>query len=207
MAHSPVVVPPPLRPLDRIAFAGPMCSGKTFLAEILAQNYGFKIFRFAGKLKEIVADLYGPVTKDNEGRRMLQELADDLKKWDPMLFTNSLKRDITKHILYSGIGNALVTVDDLRFKHEFDALKEMGFTVIGVHASEDVRMKRISKLYPDTDPARFTHPSETEWQQMPMDYWINNDGYGGIESIRDLMAYYSSHRPEREPLRVALAEA
>ena len=159
------------------------------------------MFRFAGKLKEIANDLYGTIEKNNEGRRILQELADDLKKWDPLLFTNYLKRQMAEYILYEGVENARIVVDDMRFMHEFEALKESGFTIIGVTCDEDIRRGRIQQLYPDTEDARMEHGSETGWKDMPFDYWIKNNGYDGIVGLRDIL-YTFEYDPEKLPHRV-----
>lgn len=177
-------LPDPKFPLERIAFAGPMCSGKTTLANFLVEDYHYNRVNFARLLKETAAKLYGAVSKDDEGRKLLQEFADDLKKWDPNLFTTHLLLDVQK---FQRDVLPLVVLDDLRFKHEYDALKKNGFTIIGVHCQEDVRMERIRNLYPDTDPARFTHPSETGWKEMNMDYWVDNTDFGGQVWLDTLM--------------------
>lgn len=184
MVYSQPQLPAPLHTLDRIAFAGPMCSGKTTLASILRDDYFYTKVAFAGLLKQLAAQLYGVVEKNNEGRKLLQELADDLKKWDPNLFTTHLLLSIEDYINddLPHTGRRFV-LDDLRFQHEFDALKKNGFTIIGVSCNEEVRQARIKKLYPDTDPARFGHVSEQEWKNMNFDYWIDNTTEQGITTL------------------------
>lgn len=179
MVLIPNKLPPPITPLERIAFAGPMCSGKTTLANILVSDYGYTKISFADKLKEIAVKLYGPIEKNNQGRKLLQELADDLKKWDPNLFTTHFLRAVEGYLYDYDNQPVRIVVDDLRFFHEFQLLKANGFTVVGVLCDEPVRLTRIFSLYPDTDPARFEHPSEQGWKEMKMDYWINNNGIGG----------------------------
>ena len=51
-----------------IAFYGPMCSGKTYLAKFLVENYGYEKVGFADKLKEVAADLFGIDPNDLETR-------------------------------------------------------------------------------------------------------------------------------------------
>lgn len=174
----------PDHPMDRIAFAGPMCAGKTTLANVLVEDFHYTKVNFAGLLKRVASDLYGVVNKDNEGRKLLQELADDLKKWDPNLFTTHLLLDVDHYIID---GHKTFVLDDLRFQHEYEALKRNGFTIIGVACREDIRMDRIFSLYPDTDPSRFDHPSETGWKKMYMDYWIDNTGPAGEIELHDLI--------------------
>jgi len=169
--------------LERIAFAGPMCVGKTFLANILVEEFDYTKQSFAGVLKDIVGLLYGSLTKDDQGRKLLQELSADLKKWDPQLFVTHLLRQSEQYINdYAVTGdpsNHLLVVDDLRYLQEYEALKKNGYTIIGVSCEESVRMERIISLYPDTAVERFTHASETEWAGMVMDYWIDTTLYEG----------------------------
>jgi hypothetical protein len=184
-------LPPPSYPLERIAFAGPMCVGKTFLANILVEEYGYTKQAFASVLKNVVGQLYGPMTKDDGGRKLLQEFAEDLKKWDPQLFITHLLRQsegyLEDYIVTGDPKDHLLVVDDLRYLTEYEALKKNGYTIIGIGCSESVRMDRILKLYPDTTMERFTHASETEWKQMDMDYWIDTSHYDGELELREMV--------------------
>jgi adenylate kinase family enzyme len=180
---TPPTLPKPAHEFDRVAFAGPMCSGKTTLADILVNDYDYVKVSFAGLLKQTAKTLYGVVEKNNEGRKLLQELADDLKKWDANLFTTHLLLDIEDYITE---GEIKFVLDDLRFQHEFDALKNAGFTIVGTKCRDDVRLQRIAKLYPDTDPSRFEHPSERGWETMNMDYWVDTTGLHAEQFIRHI---------------------
>jgi uridine kinase len=174
----------PEHPLDRIAFAGPMCSGKTTLANVLVDDFSYSKASFARLLKDTATMLYGPMTKNNESRKILQEMSDDLKKWDKDLFITHLLLDIED---YTKSGHRTVVVDDLRYKQEYEVLKNNGFTIIGVGCREDERLRRIYSLYPDTEAERFTHVSEVEWRDMKMDYWIDNTGPSGEVYIHNLL--------------------
>jgi dephospho-CoA kinase len=187
MTRTAPSLAPPEYPLERIAFAGPMCSGKTYLANILVEKYDYRKTCFAKLLKEVAEKLYGPINKDNIGRKILQELSDDLKKWDVNLFMTHLMIELGGYIREQ---NCLFVVDDLRYLVEFDLLKKNGFTIIGVACSESVRLGRIFSLYPDTLPDRFVHPSETEWRKMNMDYWIDNTGIGGEVALDDIFGVF-----------------
>lgn len=162
----------PKNRMDRIAFAGPMCVGKTALAKSLEEK-GYKKLAFADKLKAISYDLYGLQGKNNFTRKLLQELADDLKKWDKELFIKHLLLQV-EHQINNGFEK--LVVDDLRFPAEAKALKENGFIIVGVTCDENIRLNRIKRLYPDTESSRMEHPSEKGWQQMKFDYEIvSND--------------------------------
>jgi uridine kinase len=163
-------LPAPAHKFDRIAFAGPMCVGKTTLALGLTTERYIKV-SFADKLKSIAYDLYGFKTKDNESRKLLQELADDLKSWDSDLFVKHLLLEMHYYIK---LGYTKLVVDDVRFKIEEEALHNNGFVVINVTCDEFVRRERIKKLYPDTDDSRLEHPSEHGWRYMRVDHVIDS---------------------------------
>lgn len=177
-------LPRPEHPLDRIAFAGPMCSGKTTLANVLVHDFSYTKTSFAQTLKYVAETLYGPMSKNNESRKILQEMSDDLKKWDKELFITHLLLSIEGYI---NAGHTTIVVDDLRYKHEYEVLRDNGFVIIGVGCREDERLKRIYSLYPDTDVERLSHASELEWRDMRMDYWIDNTGPGGESSVHNLI--------------------
>lgn len=168
----------------RLAFYGPMASGKTTMATSIFTEYHKELL--AGPLKETAKEYYGVTGKTNEERKILQELADDLKKWDDNVFTKRLLWRL--HNYYSsglGLVSPLpVVIDDVRFKHEADDLRDYGFEIIRVSVPEDIRLARIAEKYPDTDPARFTHRSETDLENIKEDTRVTGHGSGGINFLR-----------------------
>lgn len=153
----------------KVAFYGPMCSGKTYMAKHLVDHYGFLKVGFADKLKEVSRDLFwiNPADKNDRTRRLLQEFSDDIKKWGG--------EDIfVRHFLakISDIPFMSIVCDDLRYTFEADALREQGFLIIGVNAYENIRQERILKLYPDTSPEAQQHRSETDSKLIEPDYTI-----------------------------------
>lgn len=158
--------------MDRIAFSGPMCVGKTYLAKGL-ETQGYIKLSFANLLKSLAYSLYGVQRKDNLSRKLLQEFSDDLKKWDKNLFVTYLLSQAKKEI---DSGYPKLVVDDLRYKIEEKALRENGFTIINVICDEAIRFNRIKRLYPDMEMSRMVHPSEQEWKIMRNDYTVaSND--------------------------------
>jgi dephospho-CoA kinase len=154
--------------MDRIAFAGPMCVGKTYLAKGL-ELQGYYKLSFANLLKSLAYNLYGIQNKDNISRKLLQEFADDLKKWDKNLFITYLLSQSKKEIEN---GYTKLVVDDLRFITEEDALRRNGFTIINVTCDEDIRLTRINRLYPDMEASRMNHASENNFKLMKFDYTV-----------------------------------
>lgn len=166
--------------IPRVAFYGPMCSGKTYSSENLFTRY--QKFSLAGPLKATAKEYYGVTGKTNDERQILQELADDLKKWDNDVFTKRLLLSV--YDFYMDGNKKPVIIDDLRFTHEARDLKEHGFTIVRVQVPESVRMARIAEKYPDTDPARFEHASEQQWKEIIPDFVISGDGDIDLRALR-----------------------
>ena len=161
----------PTNPMDRIAFSGPMCVGKTYLAKGL-EAQGYLRISFAELLKSLAYSLYGLQDKSNLNRKLLQEFADDLKKWDYNLLTTKLLIQAQKRI---SEGYTKLVVDDLRFKSESETLRKNGFIIVNITCDENTRLERIKRLYPDLESSRMDHPSEQGFKLVTFDYTINSD--------------------------------
>ena len=170
----------PKTDVPMVSFFGPMGSGKTYSADTLFSRY--EKFSLAAPLKATAREYYGVTGKTNDERKILQELADDLKKWDNDVFTKRLLWKVFEY-LESGARKAGV-VDDMRFTHEARDLRKFGFTLVKVEVPDSVRMERIRRKYPDTDPARFEHSSETQWRDIIPDYTISGDGETDLRALR-----------------------
>jgi nicotinamide riboside kinase len=142
-------LPVPDFPAQRVALYGPMCSGKTYLANKMKEREYIKL-SFATKLKDVAEDLFYINTKDknNYNRKLLQEFSDDVKKWDSDIWTKYL---INSAEWYAR-SNAKIVIDDLRFVREAEKLKENDFLLIKVECDDYLRAKRVLDLYPDTKP-------------------------------------------------------
>ncbi len=169
--------------VPRVAFVGPMCSGKTFAAQNLFEDWAQ--FSLAGPLKKTALEYYDVKGKTNDERKILQELADDLKKWDNDVFTKKLLWNVYDYLVD---GNVFpVVVDDMRFIHEATQLREHGFTIVRVYVPEEVRQARIAEKYPDTDPARFNHASEKEYKDIKPHFTILGEGTQPLAELREIL--------------------
>jgi len=165
--------------MRNIAFYGPMCSGKTYLAQYLVRNYDYEKTGFSVPLKLAAKDLFGidPNNKDDKTRKLLQGFSDDVKKWGGEdIFVKALLRDVSDE------GYKFV-VDDLRYPFEANALREVGFTIISVNCYETIRQERILNLYPDTSLEAQQHKSEQDYKEIEPDYvvWSNKP-----DDVKDL---------------------
>jgi hypothetical protein len=148
--------------LDRIAFFGPMASGKTFCANYLTSAGYFQKVALADKLKAVVYDLYGVQGKDGNGRKILQEFSDDCKKWDSDVFIKHFLYKV-KQIEDGSKHPPRIVCDDLRYIREAEVLGAAGFTLIKVSCQETLRASRIATLYPKQAAGAVLHRSEREF--------------------------------------------
>lgn len=167
---------------ERIAFFGPMCSGKTKCADYLIMNYGFVKVSLADKLKAIAYELYGVTGKDGDNRRIVQELGDKLRSFDDDVFTKYTLATIKKQYPFRR-----VVIDDLRLPREAELLSSNGFLLIQVYCDEDVRAQRVETLYPNVPTARQSHPTETTWGQIRSHSMIRSTDYSDLIALDSLM--------------------
>ena len=158
----------------RIAFAGPMASGKSTMAKIISQKYNCDIHAFANPIKEIAKHTFGMTTKD---RKLLQIIGMTGRAIDKNTWTNKFVQNISNchH----------VCVDDLRFANECHILKEHGFIIIYLDIPKDIRIQRIKKIYKDQADKHISamgHVSEQETCKQYADYILNEKETNAILS-------------------------
>jgi len=168
MIEMPVLTPPK-HPTDRIAFFGPMCSGKTYCADYLVQQ-GYNKINFAGRLKEIARDIFDVRTKDGQDRTILQQLGQKMREIDTDIWIKLALKKIADNS-----ADFPVVIDDLRYVNEAKVLRANGFLLIRVHTDEIERLNRIAYLYPNTPEGSELHSSEREWEQIVPDYTVDSE--------------------------------
>lgn len=159
---------------DRVAFYGPMCSGKTWCANYLTNHHpNWAKVSFADRLKSLAYEFYGITGKDGNNRTILQQLGQDIRKHDPNIWINLTLRRIQNLEIASVKYPPNIVIDDLRYTNEAEFLKRNGFILVQCTVPEDIRQDRISKLYPNTDSNNLSHASEQEWANIPADYVVS----------------------------------
>lgn len=180
------VLTKPTFAFQRVAFFGPMGSGKTWCADELLWN-GYKKFSLAGKLKALCYELFDVQDKSDRSRKILQDVGLDMRKHDPDVWIKYLLNQIQN----DGPKQKAV-VDDLRFINEAKYFHENGFVLVQVTCDEDIRQNRLENLYPTMNLARQKHQSELEWTEIEPDFVIdstNPDAAVQIESMLDNVTY------------------
>ena len=142
----------------KIAIYGPMCSGKSTIASIIQENNSdYEIFSFGQKIKDLAKELFNMKHKD---RSLLITIADKMRDIDPDVWA--------KFIIKQTELKENCIIDDLRFQNEADYLKD--WTFISLITPKDVRIKRITELYPENYKdhiKNMEHVSETGELDLP----------------------------------------
>lgn len=142
----------------KIAIYGPMCSGKTTVANIIKiLNPNYEIYSFGKKIKDIAKELFNMKNKD---RSLLIKIADKMREIDEDVWANYIVNK-TLHL-----ENCII--DDLRFQNELNHLD--GWKIICLTTSENIRIERLKKIYPDNYEdhiKNMQHISETDTLIFP----------------------------------------
>jgi dephospho-CoA kinase len=171
----------------RVAFFGPMASGKTFLAKHLVDDYGFTKLAFADKLKQVAKELFHVEGKDGKAREIYQQLGEGLRRIDDNVWVNAILDKIdTLATLYGE--DVPIVIDDVRYKNELTALRAKGFVLIKVTTSEIIRLQRVFSLYPNTTRQALNHVSETDLLHDKGDHSVDSRDYKAIHDLDGIIS-------------------
>ena len=160
----------------KIAISGKMCSGKSFITNLLIkhfekENKHFKKLSFADDVYKIARELFNMKTKNRE---LLQSIGTKMREIDPDIWAKSTTQRSQNH--------KFVIIDDLRFPNELHYLKLNNFTIIRLNISKKEQIKRLKKTYPDTfhqHIKNLNHQSETSLDT------VSNSKFDIIFNIND----------------------
>jgi len=160
----------------KIAISGKMCSGKSFITNLLIKHFEkenkyFKKLSFADDVYKIARELFNMKTKN---RQLLQSIGTKMREIDPDIWTKSTTLRTQNH--------KFVIIDDLRFPNELHYLKQNNFTLIRLNISKKEQIKRLKETYPDTFKQHLenlNHQSETSFDN------ISNDKFDILFNIND----------------------
>ena len=152
-----------VRPV-RFALIGKTGSGKSEVARIFAEALNGQVVKTGVVCRQISKLLFG-----NEDKQSTQLLDDVLTSLDGSIFLKAALR---------GIDLSRPTIlDSLRFKTDFQLATELGFRMIRVGASEELRRQRLLSRQQDFDFSRQgAHRSEVELDNVPVSFTITNNG-------------------------------
>ena len=160
----------------KIAIYGPMCSGKSTVANIIKdENSHYEIYSFGGRIKELAAELFNMEKKD---RSLLINIADKMREIDEDVWA--------KYIMNQTKEKEFCLIDDLRFQNELNYLE--GWKIIALTTPLEVRMERIRNEYKEDCEdhiKNMTHKSETDKLKLPEDtiYLDTNIPFDELKSL------------------------
>ena len=142
-----------------IAFTGRAGSGKSTASEYLARNFGYKRTRFAGPLKAMIRALYA--TAGLSEREIERRVEGDLKETpDPLLqgktprhamqtlgteWRDMIGRDLWTALWRESVASGYCVVEDCRFDHEANAIKELGGIIVHINRGEASEPSHVSE--------------------------------------------------------------
>lgn len=144
----------------KIAIHGPMCSGKTTIANmIIRMDPRYQRFSYGQKIKDLASELFDMKEKN---RTLLINIADSMREINPDVWVNYIMKQTKKR--------EHCVIDDLRFQNELDSLS--GWKIISLKIPRDERIRRIKQLYPNdvnNHIQNMGHASETGVLTLPDD--------------------------------------
>ena len=158
----------------KIAIYGPMCSGKTTIANIIkSYDNRYTIYSFGQKIKDLAVELFQMKGKD---RSLLIQIADKMRDIDEDVWA--------KYVVKQTKDDDYCLIDDLRFQNELNYLDE--WKIICLTIPDEERICRIKKLYPDNYEdhiKNMKHISENDQLKFPKDTFYLDTSLP-IESIK-----------------------
>lgn len=144
------------RPRQIIGFTGRMGAGKSLAAQHLNEDHAFQRTRFAGPLKDMMKCL-GLTHEHIEGK--LKELPCGVlggkspryamqtigTEWGRDIISKSLWIDVWKQKVRD-LGQTSVTVEDVRFPNEAEAVREVGGILVHIERGAPVAPSHASEI-------------------------------------------------------------
>lgn len=166
----------PKAPALKLAFIGPMRSGKSEAARYLAETYDFERVSFGDHLRYCVETVWGVNETGVKPRAQLQQLGQLARQFDPDVWVKPLAAKVFQ--LTAGNANrerqVSVVIDDLRQPNEYEWCKANGFTIVRVISTPDAQKQRIEALGEPYDPAHLAHETEQHHLDFEVDGAILN---------------------------------
>lgn len=163
----------------KIAVIGQQCSGKTSAAKFLMKHFDhYAVVKIADPIYDTLKAL-----RQEKHRAFMQQFADLAKRhFGEEILVEIFKQNVLdlekrfdldgEHVMGKDV---LIVCDDIRFPYELKTVKELGFKLIAINATAEVRKERSDRLGLDFIE---NHNSETLVPQLfpSADHVIYDDG-------------------------------
>lgn len=159
-----------------IALYGRTGSGKTTVAEVLVEEYGYSHRKTGAACRALCLDLFG-----SEDKALLNKVTDALRGIDPAVWLRAAIRDSRQDT-----GRPIV-LDSIRFRPDYQYVVERDFVTIRITAPSGARVERLAGRGQEFDVLRDDlHPAEIELSSEAFDYTIDNSALrsGLIAEVR-----------------------
>ncbi|PRT35335.1 hypothetical protein C6357_29530 [Bacillus wiedmannii] len=168
----------------KIAITGKARSGKTELSHYAWMLYGFKEFDFSAVLKDEFHRLFPHVPRDPKPRAYYQKFGQWLREIDPDIWVKMTMAKVHEYCFEDSLNKVnhkpKVLVNGVRQPNEYQRLKDEGFIIIRVNASDDLRIGRARNVGDVFTEADLSHETESHIDTFEVDYEINNVGTIGV---------------------------
>lgn len=175
----------PKAPALKLAFIGPMRSGKSEAARYLAETYDFECVSFGDHLRYCVETVWGVNTTGVKPRAQLQQLGQLAQQFDPDVWVKPLAAKVFQ--LTAGNANrerqVSVVIDDLRQPNEYEWCKANGFTIVRVISGAGAQKERMEALGEEYEPAQLAHETEQYHRKFDAEYQILNGDNDTLELL------------------------
>ncbi|RWQ72532.1 hypothetical protein DR116_0018330 [Bacillus cereus] len=163
----------------KIAITGKARSGKTELSHYAWMLYGFKEFDFSAVLKGEFHRLFPHIPRDPKPRAYYQKFGQWLREIDPDIWVKMTMGKVHEYCFEDALNKVnhkpKVLVNGVRQPNEYQRLRDEGFTIIRVNASDDLRIGRARNAGDVFTEADLGHETESHIDNFEVDYEINND--------------------------------
>lgn len=171
-----------------VALSGKMASGKSSIVQKIKEKYPDKTVKsvsIAYSLKKFCHDWYGmSLDEDKKDRDLLIKVANQMRSIDPNVF---VKKAINEAKELNGKCD-IVCIDDLRFSNEPMYLKEAGFLLYRINASEETRKQRLINKYGEMESKqhilKLSDPSECDLDNYTK-FDVVLDGEKSLDELKE----------------------
>jgi len=162
----------------KIAITGKARSGKTELSHYAWMLYGFKEFDFSAVLKDEFHRLFPYIPRDPKPRTYYQKFGQWLREIDPDIWVKMTMAKVHEFCFEDALNKVnhkpKVLVNGVRQPNEYQRLKDEGFVIIRVNASDDLRIDRAKEAGDVFTEVDLEHKTESHIDTFEVDYEINN---------------------------------
>jgi hypothetical protein len=183
-----------------VALIGRMGTGKSTIAQLLCDLYGYQRFSWAQPVKDIASLAYGPVDKAQgyevelpsgdlgvrTGREILQRIGTDAmrEQVDRQFWIRAGTRRIEARDDINWVN------DDTRFPNEADSLARRGWAIVRLLLPDELRRARLTESYGAIDENALAHPSETGVDDIlvHLELWNTGSPLATAEALMETLA-------------------